>query len=104
MLNQGTVTVDQPLTYDLSGGSTFTNEGTVTLSQPMNASAATVRNEVGSIDGSGSGVAHGGRAASFVQSGGDTTGNPVVTLQLRPHVRRAGDRNQRRRDAPERRH
>ena len=39
VLNQGTVTVDQPLTYDLSGGSTFTNEGTVTLSQPMNASS-----------------------------------------------------------------
>ncbi|MCU1372265.1 MAG: hypothetical protein JWO77_3459 [Ilumatobacteraceae bacterium] len=78
VLNQGTVTVDQPLSFD-SSGSTFTNRGTVTLNQSATTSGATVRNESGSIDATGGvlTVADG----AFVQSGGDTSGAAVVTLR-----------------------
>ena len=76
--NQGTIRVDQPLTYDIVG-TTLTNEGTVTLTQPMTASNATVRNLAGSIDGTGAGQLT-VSASDFDQGNGDTSGNPVVVL------------------------
>ena len=77
VLNQGTTTIDEPLTYDGSG-TTFTNQGTVTLTQPMTATNATVRNESGSIDGSGVGRVSASTGATFQQGDGDVTGNPAV--------------------------
>lgn len=77
VINTGTITVSQPLTYE-GTLKTLDNQGTITLAQPLVANATRVVNRSGSIDATGSGTLSVTGSGTFEEVDGDNTGNPVV--------------------------